>query len=70
MALTNGEKADCLKALKAIREGLAAMKKLADYNGIDDIARSIASLEQEAEMAEDDYLPRDPDMYEVGRGGC
>ncbi len=70
MALTPGEKADCIKALRQIRSMLGVCREIADYNGIDDVARSIASLVQEVEMAEDDYLPADPCMAEVGRGGC
>lgn len=70
MALTPGEKADCIKALRQIRAMLGVCRENAENNGIDDVARSIAALIEEVEMAEDDYLPADPDMYEVGRGGC
>lgn len=70
MALTPGEKADCIKALRQIKDALLVCKQIAAYNNIDDIAGSIESLVQEVEMVEDDYLPADPIMYEVGRGGC
>jgi hypothetical protein len=70
MALTPGEKADCIKALRQIRSMLGVCREIAEYNNIDDIARSVASLIEEAKMAEDDYEPADPVMYEVGRGGC